>query len=325
MGQKDNAQNDYFDDKVRFSDVCNGILYDGKEVIRPEELQEMNSDIVYYGEKEKLRKIIPDKFMMWKGVCIGIIGIENQTNVDYGMVFRTMKAEALSYAKQWNELEKKYRREEKLKKGEILAWSSLGKESRFVPVIMLVIYFGTDKEWDGARCLYDLLDMCEELKPYVNNYKMNLFDYHTCKDFSVFKTENRLLFEALACSGDKQEMKRYLTEKNSEYDKLDMTSQMLLCDLLGVNKELVKRRIEEEGITLCKALQEMYDDGVKEGIEKGIEKGIEQGRELGRIAVREEKISKIRNMLKAGSTKEFILDIGYTEEELMEAKKQMEE
>ena len=131
MGQKDNAQSGYFDDKVRFADAC-----------------------------------------------IGIIGIENQTKVDYSMVFRTMKAEALSYAKQWNELEKRYTREGKLKKDKLLAWSDLGKESRFIPVIMVVIYFGTDKEWDGAKCLYDMLDMCEELKPYVNNYRMNLFDYH---------------------------------------------------------------------------------------------------------------------------------------------------
>ena len=39
MGQKDYAQNDYFKDKVRFADVCNGILYHGQLVIQPEELQ----------------------------------------------------------------------------------------------------------------------------------------------------------------------------------------------------------------------------------------------------------------------------------------------
>ena len=37
MGQKDYAQNDYFNDKVRLADVCNGILFQGKERIRAEE------------------------------------------------------------------------------------------------------------------------------------------------------------------------------------------------------------------------------------------------------------------------------------------------
>lgn len=30
MGQKDLAQNDYLNDKVRFADMCNGILFHGK-------------------------------------------------------------------------------------------------------------------------------------------------------------------------------------------------------------------------------------------------------------------------------------------------------
>ncbi len=224
MGQKDYAQNDYFKDKVRFADVCNGILYHGQPVIRPEELQEMDSDIVYYDGKNALHKLIPDKVMTWKGLCTGIAGIESQTNVDYHMLFRVMKAESLSYARQWSELEKAYRRESKLTEHEVFEWSSLGKESRFVPIIMLVIYFGTDKEWDGARCLYDMLNISEELKPYVNNYNMNLFDY--------------------------------------EYENLDMTTKLLIFDLLGFREdEFLKKRIKE-GVHMCKAIEDWMDEGV---------------------------------------------------------------
>jgi flagellar biosynthesis/type III secretory pathway protein FliH len=31
---------------------------------------------------------------------------------------------------------------------------------------------------------------------------------------------------------------------------------------------------------MCKAIQEMYDDGVRDGIKQGIQKGVEQGREV---------------------------------------------
>ena len=31
---------------------------------------------------------------------------------------------------------------------------------------------------------------------------------------------------------------------------------------------------KEEMIDMCKAIQEMYDDGVKDGIQKGVERGI---------------------------------------------------
>ena len=270
MGKKDNAQNHYFNDKVRFADACNGILYRGRAVIKPEELQEMDPDIVFYDGENKLHKIIPDKVMLWKGTCIGAVGIESQTNVDYSMVFRVMKSETLSYAKQWTELEKKYRREGKLAENAIFEWEALAKESRFIPVIMIVIYFGTDKKWDGAKSLYEMLDIDDELKPYVTNYKMNLFDYHDCDDFSIFKTENRLLFETLACSGDKRRMKAFFREKSHEYEQLDMTTKMLLCDLLGFrNNELLKKRIEE-GVNMCKAIQELFDDALAEGLETGM-------------------------------------------------------
>lgn len=33
------------------------------------------------------------------------------------------------------------------------------------------------------------------------------FDYHECEDFSIFKTENRMLFEMLSCACDKKALK----------------------------------------------------------------------------------------------------------------------
>ena len=69
---------------------------------------------------------------------------------------------------------------------------------KFIPVITLILYLGKEEAWDGARTLYDLLKIDEELKTFVNNYKINLFDYHEEKDFSKFRTDNRFLFELLS-------------------------------------------------------------------------------------------------------------------------------
>ena len=145
MGQKDLAQNEYFKDKWRFADICNGILFRGKEVIRPEELQEKEADIIFYNPQEQLGEIIADTIMMWNGMCINLVGIESQTKVDYSMVFRLMKEEALSYDKQWNEKAKEWNLSDVPKKEVNYAWSQEGKVARFCPVILLVIYFGIDK------------------------------------------------------------------------------------------------------------------------------------------------------------------------------------
>ena len=71
MGQKDLTQNNYFNDKTRFADACNGILFQGEQIIHPEELEEVENDIVYF-EGETLHKVIPDKVWIWKGTRIGI-------------------------------------------------------------------------------------------------------------------------------------------------------------------------------------------------------------------------------------------------------------
>ena len=267
MGQKDLAQSDYFNDKVRFADACNGILFQGKEIIRPEELQETDAEMVYR-EEEKRRKIIPDIVRMWKGIYIAILSVENQTKVDYKMIFRIMKAEAVNYERQWNEREKEYRRVGILHEKAKLCW--VGKDEKFIPVITIVIYYGTDKKWDGVTCLYDMLDMDKELEPYISNYRMNLFDYHDCEDFSIFKTENRILFEMLSCSQDKTAMRKLLEEKRNQYKNVDGATIRTIFDIIGIkySSKMRAKIVEEED--MCKAWDEMMEDERQAGREKGI-------------------------------------------------------
>ena len=266
MGQKDLAQNDYFKNKLRFADVCNGILFQGRGVIRPEELQEKEPDIIFYNPQNQLSEIIADEVMMWNGICISIVGIESQTKVDYSMVFRLMKEEALSYDRQWNDNAKEWTRSRETTKEVNYAWSPEGKEARFMPVILLVIYFGIDKEWDGARCLFDMLDMSKDVEPYISNYKMNLFDFHDCGDFSIFKTENRLLFETLASCKTKKEMYAFMKAHEGEYEKWDVLTTKLMCDLLGLKHDKILKKVEE-GISMCRAVEELMEDAREEGRE----------------------------------------------------------
>ena len=275
MGQKDLAQNDFFMDKRRFADACNGILFRGREVIRPEELQEKEPDIIFYNSKDQLSEIIADTVMMWNGMCINLLGIESQTKVDYSMVFRLMKEEALSYDKQWNDNAEEWARSREATREVNYAWSEEGKEARFTPVILLVIYFGIDKKWDGARCLYDMLDMNKDVEPYISNYKMNLFDFHDCIDFSVFKTENRLLFETLANCKTKRQMYKFMKVHEDEYEKWDVLTTKLMCDLLGLKHEKILRKIEE-GVGMCRAMEELLEDAREMGIEVGKEIGKEE-------------------------------------------------
>lgn len=104
MGKTDEYQFDYLDDNVRFADQVNGALFCGKQVVRPDELEPADAQIVYLGKESGFRenfKTIADKTRIWRGSLIHVLAVENQTYVDYRMIFRNMLSESLNYHRQW--------------------------------------------------------------------------------------------------------------------------------------------------------------------------------------------------------------------------------
>ncbi len=215
MGQKVLAQNDYFNDKTRFADLCNGVLFAGKQVIRPEELQEVN-----------------------KREC-------------------------------------DYRRNGILGKKSGLCW--VGKNEKFSPVIPIVVYYGTDKKWDGATCLYEMLDIDKTLAPYIMNYRLNIFDYHDYTDYSMFKTENRELFEVLSCVKSEKKMDELIHKNEKRYRELAHDAAKLICDIAGIKDTLLIKTEGREVVDMCQAWDDHRQSGIKEGIRVFVEDKVEDG------------------------------------------------
>ena len=75
MGRKNEYQFDYLDDNRRFADQINGALFNGRQIVKPEELEPDESQVVSIGEnagKGSLKTII-DKVRIWKGKsCISL-------------------------------------------------------------------------------------------------------------------------------------------------------------------------------------------------------------------------------------------------------------
>ena len=281
MGQKDLYQSDFYEDNGRFADVFNGALFQGRAVMKAEELEEGDSQLISLleavGSETRGVKVIRDKVKYWKGSLFAIAVLESQTHVDYSMVLRAMKAEALGYEKQRRRsFEEARRKGIKLSPTEYV--SGMRKEARFMPIITLVLYLGTEGRWDGAESLYELLDMDEVMKPFVSNYRLNLYDYHGQKDFSIFKTENRALFELLSCAGDKEKMKEMMKTYPEQYDHLDEDSVRAMLGIAGirVNLEEIRRKREDgkEVYNVCKAFDDYKEEGRLEGIQEGMQKGI---------------------------------------------------
>ena len=283
MGQKDLQHGEYFDSNIRFADAYNGILFGGKSIIKTEELEECDSVLIQILENQKGEKVIADKIKRWRGQHLAIFSLENQNYVDYGMVIRVMKEEAMMYERQRKKALENYTIEgKKLAPGNEFL-SGMKKEWKLLPVIPLVLYMGKNECWDGAVSLYELLDIDEDLKPYANNYKINLYDYHRESDFSKFKTENRILFELLYHNDNFEKVEQIFKEANEDYD-LDKNASSTLLKLADIKIDMEDIKVNVNGrvkYDVCKAVEIMRQnaraEGKKEGIEQGREQGIEQG------------------------------------------------
>lgn len=147
MGIADVYESDYLEDAAIFADLVNGTLYQGKQVVKPQELSEQEGELrSILGSHVK--KTIRDKVRLWNGTVFAVFAVENQTKVDYHMVLRAMLAESMAYDRQWRELrDKRSSENKKLSADEFI--SGMRKEDKFIPVITIVVYYGRENRGTG--------------------------------------------------------------------------------------------------------------------------------------------------------------------------------
>ena len=283
MGKKDIEEKEYLNDVLHFADMCNGILFQGKRMILPDELEEADAEL-FFPDKKMAAVVRLDGVRYWRRqeVNIAVLALEYQILTDYHMVFRNMMAESLAYYRQWKKNKRRYSKEYGKWINKVFRFknskeflSGMAKEDRFIPVILIVINLGLEK-WDGATTLHEMLDLRDELKKYVNNYKLNIYDYHDYEDFSVFKSEVRVIFEALKAAGTES----YMDTVFPRFQKIELDTAKLLETLLNVKfdkKYIIFDDDGKEWMEVCKAWDDHFKSGEKAGVAIGLEQGIEQG------------------------------------------------
>ena len=205
MADKDAITKDYMQDPERFADAFNYLLYDGKQVIKPEDLKPQDTAALAFpygrGGKiaptQKFRDVLKLATIMEGSDAVYLLlGIENQSEIHYAMPIRNMVYDSLTYDKQVEIIAKKNRAEGKASGAEYL--SGFLKTDKLLPVITLVIYFGPD-EWTGPRDLHSMLDANEHILRFVDNYRIHLITPADFQDenFPKLLSELRLVIEYL--------------------------------------------------------------------------------------------------------------------------------
>lgn len=153
MGKKDVTQKIFWEDNARFAELFNVVLGKGEIVLRPEELTKEESTVLEIVKKENNKTFIEKYRDVIKKVTTDmtcfLIGIENQSDVNYAMPLRVMLWDALSYQEQIRNLERRHKVNGELTSGAELL-SGIKKEDRLKPVCTIVVYYD-EKEWDGSR------------------------------------------------------------------------------------------------------------------------------------------------------------------------------
>ena len=280
MGKKDIQTADFFEDNRLFADLVNGALFGGSQVLAPEKLKEADGEVrLVHGAGAK--KNIRDNVKKYFGnTLFTIYVLEHQQHVDYHMVIRNMLTEAMEYNRQWKQMQREHKEAGDLSPGDEFI-SGMKREEKFVPVVTLVIYYGENK-WDAATSLHELLDFDgeEQLKKYVEDYHIHVFDYHNYENFEMFQTELNQVFSFLKCSFDKKTLSDLIAKRKEEYYNISDEAFELIRTLTNAGEllELEKYRNEERGGNdMCKALEQIRQEGIEEGIWDTLVKLVQKG------------------------------------------------
>lgn len=273
MGTKDSKAKEYISDNARFADLCNYVLYGGKCVVKPENLKEQDTVEVMsvFGIDQKTKTL-----QKWRDVFknveikytdsmyIVLIGVENQSNIHYAMPVKNMIYDALAYGKQVNEIKRLHdKQRDYISDDEFL--SGFAKSDQITPVITITLYLGL-KPWDGPKKLTDMMKNVDSaLLPYVSDYNINLVDPGKITDFTKFNTELRQLLEVLHNASDKNKL-RNIMRTDKSFKSLGRETVEMINTFAGTN---IKIDEKEEVVDMCKAWDDMIQDGVKEGERKG--------------------------------------------------------
>lgn len=282
MGKLNNELNAFLEDNQEFADVINLCIYQGKQVVLPEELEE-EPQVLYRkdhrGKKHEIRNDVSKRCR--NGHSYRIYCLENQAAVSHIMPVRVLSYEAGRYMEQIKAVGRS--REKTVHH----SWSELSDgftgEDRLCPVVTLVLYWSREP-WDGARTLYDMLDLTEEekrnLSPFLQDYRLNLFNMYELPENENCKGQLKYILRLLQLDQDKKAIYAEVS-KNPEYKNLRLDTGDVLAALLGSEK--IKKCVEEqrkrkgETFDMCKALDDLWKDAEHQGMERGMKRGIERG------------------------------------------------
>lgn len=278
MGAADTVTKAYMKENTVFADAFNYLLYRGRAVVDPTQLQELDTTEIAlpFGAQDEDGKPQEDAVQKYRDVLKSavikedgeaayiLLGIENQTDIHYAMPVRNAVYDALQYGRQVADIAKKHRREDASSKahsrGEYL--SGFYKDDRLTPVITLVLHFGAN-EWNGPLSLHEMMNVKNrELLRFVQDYQVHLIDPARLseEELEKFSTSLREVMGYIKYSKDKKKLSEFLKEN---------PRMLIEANAARVIKAVTNTPLDipedAEVVDMCKAVEDMMNESKTKG------------------------------------------------------------
>ena len=275
MSKKDIVTKAFMRENTVFADAFNYLIFNGKKVIQPERLQELDTtelvQLIAKGKNNKNESVQKYRDILKAAVIMEdenadylLLGIENQTEIHYAMPVRNIIYDALQYGKQVADIAAKHRAGDGDAKGHSRGeyLSGFYKEDKLTPVITLVLHFGAN-EWDGPLSLHEMMAVQDPaLLHFVQDYQLHLIDPArlSAEDLGRFSSSLREVIGYIKYSKDKERLSEFLT---------DNPRMLLEANAARVIKAVTNTPLEipegAEVIDVCKAVEEMMNESEERG------------------------------------------------------------
>ena len=248
----DSACRTFLSNDVNFASFINAVVFEGEQLIHPENLVYYENDTAFIindlkrAEDKKRRRDIVVKSDINGIYCI--LGIEHQSSIDETMVIRCGIYEMLEYLKQLENKEYK----------------------RLVPQIMVAFYTGP-KKWNVPVKLSDYFEIPEELKKYINDWKIILVDVKEMDTSKIKDEQTRYFIEAIQAMYKGDYIKLHQKRKMN-------TNNLIYAAIITGSLDMIKDIVEGDEMDMCEGMERMAEGFRSEGREEGILVGRVEGK-----------------------------------------------
>ena len=186
--------------------------------------------------------------------------------------------------------------------------SGFWKSDRLLPVMTVVVYFGSEM-WDGPMCLSEMYTDCDaELLKYVADYRINLITPMNLTDHEIdgFQTGMREIMRYIKYSNDRKAIDSIL-----KTDRRFKSVERRAVEIINAaTNSKIKFEQGKETVDMCLAIQEMREESRIKGRIEGRNEGRIEGRIEGIRAFIQDKLEDgvAENVIISKLQRHFALD-----------------